>query len=273
MLRVSSSGYYAWRGRPQSQRSIENRKLLMAIKAIHGERRKRCYGSPRVCKELNRHGHSCSRNRVARLMRLNNIQAQGRRKFKVTTNSAHERPVAPNILARDFAASAPNQKWACDMTYIWTTEGWLYLAVVIDLFSRMIIGWSVKERMTADIVCNALRMAIANRLPLAKPLLHSDRGSQYASNKHQQILKTFGITCSMSRSGNCWDNAVTESFFASFKTECIYQEQLDTRQQTKSEIFDYIERFYNRDRLHSTLDYLTPAEFEQIYYNSINLVA
>jgi len=198
-------------------------------------------------------------------MRQNSIHAVGRRRFKITTDSDHPRSVAPNILAREFEATAPNQKWAGDITYIWTGEGWLYLAVVLDLFSRMVVGWSIQPRLTADLVCDALRMAIANRLPLPAVLMHSDRGSQYASAVFQRILSAFGITCSMSRKGDCWDNAVLESFFASLKTECVYQIALETRAQARLELFDYMEVFYNRERLHSSLGYLSPYEFEKLH--------
>jgi putative transposase len=213
--------------------------------------------------ELRKQGHVCSRNRIARLMRVNGIRAQGRQKYKVTTDSNHGRAVAPNILAREFEAQGVNQKWVGDITYIWTQEGWLYLAVILDLFSRMVVGWNMMSRLSSSLVCEALRMAIANRLPFQKPLMHSDRGSQYSSDKHQQILNAFGMSCSMSRKGNCWDNAVSESFFASLKTECIYQMHLSTREQARHEIFDYIEVFYNRERLHSSLGYMSPFEFEK----------
>ncbi len=206
-------------------------------------------------------------------MRVNGIIAKGRRKFKVTTDSAHTKPVAPNILARDFEAAYPNQKWGGDITYIWTQEGWLYLAVILDLFSRKVIGWSMKPRMKSELACNALRMAIANRLPFEKPIMHSDRGSQYASNQHQQILNSFGITCSMSRKGNCWDNAVLESFFATLKTECVYNSVFLTRDEAIREIFDYMEVFYNRERLHSTLDYLSPCDFEQLQHQQLVIAA
>lgn len=273
MLRVSRSGYYAWLGRPESKRVRDNRALLVEIKAINQERRKKCYGSPRIHVALQRAGYSCGRNRVARLMRNAGIQAQGRVKFKVTTDSAHEKPVAANILSRDFEATAPNQKWGGDITFIWTAEGWMYLAVIIDLFSRMVVGWSMGSRMTKELVCSALRMAIINRLPFSCPIMHSDRGSQYVSNEYQRILKAFGLTCSMSRKGNCWDNAVLESFFASLKTESVYQVELKTRAEAQNEIFDYIEVFYNRERLHSTLGYLSPIEFEQNYYGQNILMA
>jgi putative transposase len=263
VLRVSRSGYYSWRGRPESKRSQANRALVVQIKQIHEYRHTRCYGSPRIHRQLCKRGISCSRNRVARLMRSAGVSAEAKRKFKVTTDSAHERPVAPNILGREFEATVPNQKWAGDITYLWTGEGWLYLAVIIDLFSRMVVGWSMKPRMTTELVCSALRMAIAKRLPFEKPLMHSDRGSQYASEPYQRILRTFGITCSMSRKGNCWDNAVLESFFASLKKECVYQTTFATRAQAQPEIFEYIEVFYNRERFHSALDYQSPLEFEQ----------
>jgi len=274
VLRVSSSGYYAWRRRPESKRTIDNRCLLTEIKAIHQEKYKRCYGSPRVHEQLIIRGYSCSKNRIARLMRANGIRAVGKRKFKVTTDSNHNKPIAPNILSREFEAIAPNQKWAGDITYIWTAEGWLYLAFVLDLFSRMVVGWSINERMSSELVCKALRMAIASRLPIiGKPLMHSDRGGQYASKDNQRILQAYGITCSMSRKGNCWDNSVSESFIASLKTECIYQQQLDTRAYAKTELFDYIERFYNRERFHSTLGNISPVEFEQKYYDSLSIAA
>jgi transposase InsO family protein len=206
-------------------------------------------------------------------MREDGIQAVGRRKFKVTTDSEHQKPVAPNILGRQFEATAPNQKWAGDITYIWTAEGWLYLAVILDLFSRMVVGWSMDSRITKGLVCSALRMAIANRLPLGELLMHSDRGSQYASNEHQRILGAFGLTCSMSRKGNCWDNAVLESFFATLKTECVYQMDFDTRDLARSEIFDYMEVFYNRERFHSSLEYLSPWKFEENYYQQNSVLA
>lgn len=262
VLRVSRSGYYAWRGRQESKRSRENRELLAEIRRVHQDRRKRCYGSPRVHQQLRQQGLSCGRHRIARLMRSGGIRAQVGRKFKVTTDSAHDRPVAPNLLGRDFEATAPNQKWAGDISYIWTGEGWLYLAVVIDLFSRMVVGWSMMPRMTSDLVCRALRMAIVTRLPFEKPLMHSDRGIQYASKPYQQILRALGITCSMSRKGNCWDNAVLESFFASLKKECVHQTDFLTRAQAQHEIFEYIEVFYNRERLHSALGYQSPVQFE-----------
>lgn len=273
VLRVSRSGYYAWQGRPESRRDRDNRAILVQIRATHANKRKRCYGSPRIQEELRRAGYQCGRHRVARLMRNAGIQAQGRRKFKVTTDSVHQKPVAPNILARNFEATAPNQKWAGDITYIWTAEGWLYLAVILDLFSRMVVGWSMQSHISKELVCSALRMAIANRLPLGNLLMHSDRGSQYASFDYQRILRTFGLVCSMSRKGNCWDNAISESFFASLKTECVYQLDLDTRAMAQNEIFDYIEVFYNRERFHSSLGNLSPWEFEQNYYSQNLIVA
>ena len=263
MLLVSRSGYYAWRRRPESERFGANRKLVVAIREVHRQSRE-TYGSPRVHQALLHRGIACGVHRVARLMRVNEIRAKAPRKFRVTTKSDHRRPVAPNILARDFEATYPNQKWAGDITYIPTGEGWLYLAVVVDLFSRMVVGWSMKPYMSAELACDALRMAIVTRLPFEQALLaHSDRGSQYASRAHQQILTAFGISCSMSRKGDCWDNAVVESFFATLKKELTHHTPFETREQARREIFDYIEVFYNRVRLHSTLGYLSPYEFEQ----------
>jgi putative transposase len=274
VLMVSSSGYYAWCRRPESKLELENKALLIEIRVIHSDRHMRCYGSPMMYRELLKRGYSCSENRVARLMKKHGIKAVTANKFKITTDSNHQKPVAPNILARDFESTTPNQKWGGDISYVWTKEGWLYLAVILDLFSRRVISWSLLPRMTEELACNTLRKAIANRLPIGLNLLaHSDRGSQYSSKSYQGILKAFNITCSMSRKGNCWDNAVLESFFASIKNECIYLQQIETRAQAHSLIFDYIERFYNQLRLHSSLGYLSPAEFEQQYYDKIKKIA
>lgn len=262
VLCVSRSGYYAWRSRPESKRAKEDRQLLAEIKEVF-EDSHRTYGSPRMQEELKKKGISAGRHRIARLMSTNGISGEKKKKFKVTTDSEHTKPVAENILNRNFVAKQPNEKWVTDITYIWTSQGWLYLAVILDLFSRMVIGWSIRERMTADLVCDALRMAIATRSPLTGVLSHSDRGSQYASTAYLKLLETFGISSSMSRKGNCWDNAVAESFFATLKKDLIYRFDFDTREQAKIEIFKYIEVFYNRRRIHSTLGYLSPFEFEE----------
>lgn len=267
MMRVSSSGYYAWHGRPVSQRRKENAALMVEISDIHKKSRK-TYGSPRVHKELLARGRRLSENRVARLMRAGNIVAKQKRKRKITTNSHHNYPVAPNLLNRDFRAKVPNKKWVTDITYIPTAEGWLYLAVVMDLFSRMIVGWAMDATMSAELVKKAFKMAVTNRKPFKGLLHHSDRGSQYASELYRSMLADYYVRVSMSRTGNCYDNAVAESFFSTLKREQVDEQDYLTRQQAKTDIFSYIEGFYNPERRHSTLDYLSPAEFEQRYYNS-----
>jgi transposase InsO family protein len=262
-LKVSRSGYYSWRFRPESQRSKENRILLFHIRVVHDDSRQ-TYGSPRVTVELKESGLACGENRVARLMRNNGISAKRQRKFRVTTNSKHNYPVAPNLLNRQFEVSRPNAVWVSDITYIWTSNGWLYLAGVVDLHSRMVVGWSMGHRITEQLTLDALNHALTRRQPSSGLLHHSDRGSQYAANKYQTTLKNNGLVPSMSRKGDCWDNAVMESFFATLKTELIYREIFVTREDAKSKIFDYIEMFYNRKRRHSTLGYKSPVEFEMM---------
>jgi len=261
VLEVSTSGYYAWRDRPESLRSQANRVLLEQIRSAH-KRGRGTYGSPRVYRELKASGIACSLNRVARLMRSSSICGRRRPKFRCTTNSRHALPVAVNVLDRQFAPSQKNAVWTADITYIWTAEGRLYLAVVIDLYSRRIVGWSMARRMQTSLVATALRMALLRNRPPAGLIHHSDRGSQYASHEHQAILARYGIICSMSRKGNCWDNAPTESFFSSLKTELIHDQVFFTRSDARKAVFDYIEVFYNRIRRHSTLDFLSPEEFE-----------
>jgi putative transposase len=267
MMRVSSSGYYAWRKRPVSQRARENAALMIEISDIHKKSRE-SYGSPRVHKELLARGHRLSRHRVARLMRHGNIVAKQKRKRKITTNSRHNYPVAPNLLDRNFTAEGPNKKWVTDITYIRTAEGWLYLAVVMDLFSRMIVGWAMDATMSAALVKRAFEMAVSRRKPPKGLLHHSDRGTQYASELYRSLLADYHVRVSMSRTGNCYDNAVAESFFSTLKREQVDEQDYLTRQQAKTDIFRYIEGFYNPERRHSTLDYLSPAQFEQRYYNS-----
>lgn len=263
-LEVGSSGFYAWLKRPESPRTLENRRLLMKIKVIH-QRSRKTYGSPRIHAELNQSGYVCSRHRVSRLMRQHGIVSKHKRKFRVTTNSAHSYPVAENLLQRRFNVSRAGQCWVSDITYISTREGWLYLAVVLDLFHRKVIGWAMDRWITRQLVIDSLKMAIkgGNRKPGL--IHHSDRGVQYASNEFQALLKTHGIQCSMSRKGNCWDNAVAESFFHTLKVELIHGKIYNTRQEAKAAIFDYIEVFYNRQRRHSYLDYLSPVDFEKKY--------
>ena len=262
VLRVSPGGYDDWRGRPQSLRAARHDALVVSIKAIHGEVKAR-YGSPRIHAELVARGKPCCVNTVARLMRWEGIAAKTKRKFRVTTDSNHDRPVAENVLNREFEPEAPNQTWTADITYVPTSEGWLYLAVVEDLYSRRIVGWSMSARIDSRLVVDALEMALARRLPGEGLVAHSDRGSQYASEHYQRILAGHGITCSMSRRANCWDNAPMESFFASLKKELTRGEIFATRQEAKASIFEYIEVFFNRIRRHSSLRYMSPVEYER----------
>jgi len=261
VLSVSSSGYYAWRDRPESRRSQANRALVEQIRVAH-QRGRGTYGSPRVYRELRRSGVACSLGRVERLMRSAGIRGRRRPKFRVTTDSRHSLPVAENKLDRQFAVARLNTVWTADITYIWTVQGWLYLAVVIDLASRRIIGWSMAPHMKTSLVAAALGMALARNRPAGGLMHHSDRGSQYASAEYQALLTRHGIVASMSRKGNCWDNAPTESFFNSLKTELIHDKVFLTRADARRAVFDYIEVFYNRIRRHSALDYISPAEFE-----------
>ena len=263
MLQVSAAGYYAWARRPQSTRSRRNRDLTEQIRTLHA-RSRHTYGSPRLTRDLREAGHPVSENRVARLMREHGIRAKTVKKWKATTDSSHRLPVAPNTLDRQFAVTAANRVWAGDITYCWTEEGWLYLAVVLDLYSRAAIGWAMGNRLTADLATDALTMALWRRKPDKELLCHSDRGVQYASHDYQDLLTEHAITCSMSRKGSCWDNACVESFFGTLKKELVHHRQYRTREEAKQDIFEWIEEFYNRQRRHSTLGYRSPAEFEAI---------
>lgn len=234
---------------------------MRAIEDIHKASRG-TYGSPRILAELKGLGFKCSKKRVERLMQKNGIRAKTRRKFKVTTDSKHNLPVAPNVLERNFSPKVPNAVWGGDITYVWTKEGWLFLAVIIDLWSRQVVGWSMNERITRDLTISALKMAINHRQPGVGLVHHSDRGSQYASHDYQKLLKAHKMICSMSRRGNCWDNAPVESFFHSLKTEMIYWEDFETREEARLKIFEWIEVFYNRQRRHSTIGNLSPVNFE-----------
>ena len=265
VLEVSRSGFYAWRSREVSQAETRREKLTEKVTEIHAEVKGR-YGSPRMHAELVDRGHDCCVNTVARVMREAGIAAKTKRKFRQTTDSNHPHPVAENILDRDFDPEEPNATWVADVTYIPTREGWLYLAVVEDLFSRMVVGWSMDATMTSRLVVDALEMALSRRLKGSSSLLaHSDRGSQYASEHYQRRLGEERITCSMSRRGNCWDNAAMESFFASLKKELVHGEDYATRAEAKGSVFEYIETFYNRVRRHSSLGYVAPAEYERTY--------
>jgi transposase InsO family protein len=263
-LEVSASGYYAWAARPDSPSEEWRRELVGAIQEVHAEVKGR-YGSPRMTPELQARGHDCSENTVAKLMREHGIKAKTPRRFARTTDSNHRLPVAANLLARDFDPSGPNESWSADLTYIPTREGWLYLAVVEDLFSRMIVGWSMAGTMESRLVVDALEMALARRRPGAGLLAHSDRGSQYASDHYQRVLASEGIVCSMSEVGQCWDNAPVESFFGRLKCEVAPGEMFPTREQARAEIFEYLEVFYNRVRRHSSLGFVSPVEFERTH--------
>lgn len=260
VLAVSPSGYYAWRTRPPSARARANEALTVEIRALHAESRQR-YGSRKVHAKLRRH-RRVNHKRVARLMRENGLKSRRVRHRRVTTNSQHGLPVAPNVLNREFTAAQPNTKWVSDLTYVPTDEGWLYLAVVLDLFSRRVVGWAMLEHMTRALVMSAFEQAAQARGIHAGLLFHSDRGSQYASEDFVDLIGVFDVTQSMSRAREVYDNAVMESFFASYKLECVPAHGFETRQQAQSETFEYIEVFYNRQRPHGTLGYLTPAEAE-----------
>lgn len=264
VLRVSTGGFYAWLKRPPSMRAKAAAKLRVAIKAAFDESRA-TYGSPRVHRELVAQGFEVSKTRVEREMRILGLLARRPKKFRVTTDSAHAMPVAENTLGRKFEASQPNRVWTTDITYVWTREGWLYLAVIIDLFSRRVVGWATANHMRTLLVLNALRMALGRRLPDAGLVHHSDRGSQYASAQYRGALAELGIVCSMSRKGNCWDNAVSESFFSTIKQELIYRHDWGSRAAASLAIAEYIECFYNARRRHSYLGFRSPAEHERIY--------
>jgi putative transposase len=261
VLSVSRSGYYGWLRSVESKRELSNGALLSEIRAVHAKSRG-TYGCRRVHQQLKARHQSCSKNRVARLMRVNGIKSRRARKFRATTDSRHSFPVAPNLLERQFAADAPNRIWASDITYVPTEEGWLYVASVMDLYSRMIVGWSMGERLSRDLAMDALKMAIRQRKPSAGLIHHSDRGSQYASNDYRSLLEKHDMLCSMSKKGDCWDNAVMESFFGSLKTECTLHRRYHSRNEATRDIFHYMEIFYNSERLHSALGYLSPAHFE-----------
>lgn len=259
---VSRAGFYAWRKRPESPRKCDDKRFLNIIQERFKKSRQ-TYGYRRIHNDFLDLREACGKHRIARIMKENNIRPKTKRKFKVTTDSNHTKPIYDNYLDRQFNAVAPNQRLVSDITYIPTVEGWLYLAVVMDLFSRKIIGWSMSDRMKETLVMDALKMALLRRKISPNALLHSDRGSQYASDNFQNLLNTNGIKCSMSRKGNCWDNAAMESFFHSLKTECIYHEKYLTRDEAKKSVFNYLEVFYNRQRKHSFLGYKSPEQYEQ----------
>ena len=262
VLDVSRSGYYDWRRRGPSDRALSNRDLDRRIRELFAQHKQR-YGAPRITDDLQDEGFRCSENRVARRMRALGLKAIQAKKFKVTTDSNHSKPVAPDLLEQDFSATAPNEKWTSDITYVWTDEGWLYLAVVMDLHSRAILGWSMSRRMTQQLVCDALTMALFRRHFPKGTIIHSDRGSQYCSNRYQRLIQTNGLRCSMGRRANCYDNAAMESFFHTLKVELVHRERYVTRRAAKSSIFEYIETYYNRQRKHSAIGHRIPMQFEK----------
>lgn len=265
-LEASPSGFYGWERRQlqPSARALENQSLAQEIDRIHTGSRQ-TYGAPRIQRELRKKGRRHGRNRVARLMKEKGLCGRQKGRYRVqTTDSNHDQPIAPNRLAEAPKATAPNQLWAADITSIETQEGWLYLAAILDLYSRKIVGWAMSERIDTVLVLNALAMALLHRRPPAHLLFHTDRGVQYASGDYRQALGDAGLIASMSRRGNCYDNATMESFWATLKLELVYRRAFDTRAQARGQIFDYIETFYNRQRAHSALDYLSPVDFETL---------
>jgi putative transposase len=262
VLLVSPSGYYSWFSRAPSKRAEENKKLLFEIKKVFDSEKGRA-GAPRITKKLSSAGCTAGPHRIAKIMRDQGLRAKAGKKYKATTNSNHRLPVAPNLLLQNFEAIHPNEKWVSDITYIWTDEGWLYLAVVLDLYSRMVVGWAISERMTTALVSNALTMALWRRKFPKNVILHSDRGSQYCAHEYQKLIKKHQLICSMSKKGDCYDNAAMESWNHSLKVEAIHGERFKTRADAKLHIFDYIDVDYNRQRLHSKLGYLSPIVFEE----------
>jgi transposase InsO family protein len=263
VLQVSRGGFYAWRRRRDNPSSRQQRRKQLdeAVKKAFGARKGRS-GSPRLVRDLADAGHAHDRKTVAESMRRQGLRAKATKKFKATTNSNHNLPVAPNLLQQDFTATRPNQKYVGDITYLWTEEGWLYLAVVIDLYSRLVVGWAMSERMTAQLVCDALQMALWRRRKPTGVIVHSDRGSQYCSGAYQQLIREHALICSMSARGNCYDNACAESFFHSLKVEAIHGERFATREEMRQAVFEYIEVDYNRTRRHSANGFISPEAFE-----------
>lgn len=261
---VSRSGFYAWAQRPLSDTATQRETLATHLRAVHAEMKGR-YGSPRLTVELNDRGVACCVNTIAKVMKAQGIRAKTVRRSVRTTDSNHRMPVAENVLGRDFSPATPNAAWGADITYIPTLEGWLFVALVVDLFSRRIVGWSMAATMTSRLVVDALDLAVSRRRPPTGLVAHSDRGSQYASDHYQTELRRRGLVCSMSGVGQCWDNAVVESTFGSLKRELVHHESYATRDEARASVFEYIEVFYNRVRRHSTLGYVSPAEYERTH--------
>jgi putative transposase len=271
VMQVNRSGYYRYLKKLPHKSSAEDR-LFVEVKVLHNQS-KGSYGSRRISQGLRMKGYDVGRYRARRLMREAGVECKQRRRYRATTQSNHSLPVAANTLNREFSVSLPNRAWVTDITCLWTQEGWLYLSAVLDLFSRRIVGWSVADHMRTELISDALLMAIGRRQPSVNLLHHSDRGSQYASADYQQLLKRQGVQVSMSRKGNCWDNAVMERFFGSLKSERTQGENYLTREQAKADVIDYIEMFYNSQRLHSTLNYISPMQFEKLNENLFKKVS
>lgn len=263
VMRVSRSGFYSWKKREKSPRQQERERLIPKVKEIHRQSKK-SYGARRISEDLEAQGESCGRTKAGTLMKLAGVAAKQKKKFKATTDSKHDMPVALNLLERNFEVPEPDRIYCADITYIWTAEGWLYLAIVLDLFSRQIVGWSMSTRIKKELVINSLRMAIWRRRPAPGLIFHSDRGSQYCSKDFQKMLKENDMLSSMSRKGDCWDNSVAESFFGSLKKERVFDCTYSTREEARRDIVDYIEMWYNSRRRHSYLGYLSPKEFEKV---------
>lgn len=268
VLGVSKGGYYEWRDRPQRQQRIRKEKLTTQIKRIYIESKRR-YGSPKITKVLCKDGWNVSQKTVTRIMKENGLRSKTVKKYKATTNSKHSYPVYPNLLNQQFYVDKPGAVWVSDITYVWTMEGWLYLATVMDLFSRRIIGWEMSHRMTKELTIAALKRAINQRPPEERLIHHSDRGSQYAATDYQAILRSYGITTSMSRKGNCYDNACIESFHSLIKKELIFHEKYQTREAAKKSIFAYIMTDYNYKRIHSAINYMSPLQYEKKYIQQL----
>lgn len=270
-LQVSRSGYYGWASRVPSRRDQANRQLLVKIKRSYDESRQ-LYGSPRITADLKASGENCNHKRVARLMRLNGLVAKTKRRFKITTNSKHNNLAAPNLVNQEFTAQRPGQLWSSDITYLWTKSGWLYLSVVLDVYNRQIVGWAMSERLNRQLVIASLKQALSHRRPMKDMIFHSDQGSQYTSDEFREVLKSNGIFASNSGVGNCYDNAITETFFHTLKTELVYFENYQTREEARLSVFEYIEVFYNRKRRHSALGYKSPIDFlnKSNYSNSVS---
>ena len=261
VLRVSRSGFHAWLRRPESPRAARHKRIMVDMRAI-SQRTRSSYGSPRMHAELVDLGHEVGRHQVAQVMRNNGLRARRKKRFRTTTDSNHDRPIAPNLLCRNFSASAPNKVWVGDLTYIWTKEGWIYLDVLIDLFSRRVVGWSMSDSLHRGIALSALAQARALRCPPRGLIVHHDRGKQYASKDYREMLRDMGAVASMSRKGDCWDNAVSESFNGSLKGEWVPELGYDTKQDGYEDVGNYIDLFYNRERRHSTVGMVSPVAME-----------